>query len=475
MLPTMPESTNQCRRLRSLLSLACDGVLTSENRRELEQLLQGNFEQLAGEYFDFLTIDALLRDPSTLRRLQQRINQTWMEEELERTSEAAAPPATPTPAPPRSSDSPHRQIADQHPRVPWAHAIWRAASALPNNPRALAAAGLAAALLLAIGVWQVGGFDRHATIVSVESAQWSDSRDRDVGNSLDGDWVQLDAGVVRLLFVDEAQATIHGPAKFRTLTGNSVELDFGELAVYAPPKAHGFRVVGDGYVVTDLGTSFRLKDAQDADVQLRVTQGSVELQHHASAQTRTMKAGSAVLFGEQAPPQKLESRSAVDGTSGGVEFIASHPRSLGYGRFRKDGRLAAFLERTGVELQKPVLLDIAASGRHSRFEVGQLAPAGTVVDVYLLHFAPKKRRGRATGAIRFDHPIVGVICDSNQLNATNSALGADSTLRCQHPERGLEPAPNPNSDVVTLSADRRTLKIACQAESIDQLRVLVGQ
>jgi hypothetical protein len=117
-------------------------------------------------------------------------------------------------------------------------------------------------------------------------------------------------------------------------------------------------------------------------------------------------------------------------------------------------------------------------------------PAGTKVDSYLLHFkstGPELVRG----VIKFDRPIVGLICEANQLAKTD-VLSAHEGIRFPTPAggfRGLEPhlpdqvqeslssqeggwAP----DQVTLSQDMTTLGLSVNVvplKGVDQLRVLV--
>jgi len=401
-------------------------------------LLTADYEQLVGEYFDFLTLDALLGDPGTLRRFRQQVET-------------------------KSTVVPSLALRPVSNKDAWKYFSPRSSSAL---------AAIVACLLIAAWVWRSGSYSQHAKLVVVEQAQWSDGRDRDVGEVLAGEWLELESGTMQVLFDSGAHATFISPTRFRTQSGNSCEIKYGELAVYAPDAAHGFRVVGPGYVVTDLGTSFRVASSPESEVQLRVTEGAVELDHISSSQTQELIAGDTVVFSAHSAPRKMVADDTTLSVRGGMQFLRTHPRSLGRGKFRKDGRLAVFLERPGVRLHDDQPLDLVSSGRHTQFEPRQSVAKGTAVDVYLIHFAPT-RRGVAEGNIRFAGKIVGVICESAQLNATNSTLGDTNTLRCQHPERGLELSHNPNSDVVTISKDRRKLTVACRAESIDQLRVLV--
>jgi hypothetical protein len=454
----MPHLESEFTRVRRLLSRACDNALTTDQKRELEQLMATHRERLFGEYFDFLTIDSLLRDPGTLRRIRQRLGNLPSAAQDSRGMQDASRPAesgavleSDCNATPRTSSVFQRRFAPP----PW-----------------FAWAALAASLLVAWGLWETLN-GTHATIIQVEQAQWSDGQARDVGLDVSDQWLELEAGVAHLLFERGAHVTLHGPARLRTTSSNRCELQYGELAVYAPDEAQGFRVDGVGYAVTDLGTSFRLIVPREGAARLHVTQGSVELDHFSSGSEQIIASGDAMSFTPGTAPVGLLGGAASYGLQGDMQFFRTHVRSLARRDFRGDRRLAIFLERAGVRLTQDQPIDVTGSGSHTRVASGKALSKGTMIDVYLIHFAPQSRRGRASGSIRFPRPVLGLITETSRLDASNTSLGAECTLRCQHPERGLELAANPNSDRVTISDDRRTLTVACRAESIDQFRVLV--
>lgn len=457
-------------RLRELLSLACDEQLAPDHRRELEQLVADNRDHLLGEYFDFLSIDALLRDAGTLRRLRQQF--------------ADPPPVAGRDAPmlektlrtKSASPTKLRDTADRSQvTLPRRHAAtfprWRNTPAATR--RCLRFTATAATLLIAFGLWRSGAFFPHGSVIDVELARFRNAEQCDVGDAVSGQWLELETGVVQLLFRQGIHATLHGPARMRTTSGISCELAYGELSAYAPEETVGFVVVGPGFAATDLGTSFRILCPPEAPSTLRVTEGAVQLDHDHSGESITVTAGDAVQFDVQQGPRFEPRPESALSCTGDAEFIVVHPRSVDGRRFRDDRRIGVFLERTGVRLLQRQAVDFVDAGVHKRFAVGRTMDAGSTVDVYLLHFAPQSRRKRAVGTVRFPSPIAGVIAATSQLDATSATLGSSSALRCQNPERGLEAAGDPNSDIVAISDDRRTLTLECQTESIDQIRVLV--
>ena len=74
----------------------------------------------------------------------------------------------------------------------------------------------------------------------------------------------------------------------------------------------------------------------------------------------------------------------------------------------------------------------------------------------------------------FENPIVGVITNTGLLRATDKTLGGHSDNLVIR-GRGLEIGVGRQVDIVTLSADRKTLilDLRVSGEQIDQIRVLV--
>lgn len=467
----MPTTLSPHHRLHELLSFACDGLLSEPEKLELANLLKGSDEHLIAEYFDFLTIDALLRDPSTHRRVAEHDDGV-----------VPMPPGViERPAADRHSTGRSRPAA----RPDQSRLDLSPTRAMSHRTRGFSRyrgmlawfAAIAAGLTLMLS-WQAFSDGPHATIIGIEQAAWVSPEAPDVGATLSGEWLELESGVVHLQFADGVHASLHGPSRLRTGGGSQCLLQWGELAAYVPPDAAGFMVETPRYRVTDLGTSFRMVVATPGQNErrsmLRVTEGRVEVAQLSTDQRVTLGAGQVASLERDHP--LVVNRVAVPElrVEGKVELVATHPRSLGYREYTDDHRLAVFLERQQVELLDDVPLDAAATGRHSVSEpTASIATRGAIVDVYLVHYAPTSRRGQTRGLVRFPAPIVGVLYTSKRLNETNSTLGAGCTLRCRHPERGLEMSPNRNSDVFTISSDRRTLTVRCRAESIDQLRVLV--
>jgi prepilin-type processing-associated H-X9-DG protein len=104
-----------------------------------------------------------------------------------------------------------------------------------------------------------------------------------------------------------------------------------------------------------------------------------------------------------------------------------------------------------------VSVDLSAAGTmmSSGTMSGGSVPAGTPVDVWLLHYDPPGPNGTQSNArITFAGKILGVIVLTQKLRQTDPALGAPGTSYDQNAgARGMEPG----AEILTISQDMRTL------------------
>jgi uncharacterized repeat protein (TIGR01451 family) len=137
-----------------------------------------------------------------------------------------------------------------------------------------------------------------------------------------------------------------------------------------------------------------------------------------------------------------------------------------------------FDEQHDVTLHKRLKVDISTAGTYERrkdltpFSI----PAGTIVDSHLLHADNVGRvEVRLQGSVTFQADILGVIVTDSRLDRSDR-LGAPGT---RYPEdlerRGLELNGRRHGDVVTLSADLRTLTFDVTfSSSLDHIRVITA-
>lgn len=435
--------------LRRLLSLACDGRLDDEGAEKIEEMLRLHPEW-CDKYAAFMATEALL---------EVSCGKSALASSLPNVDRAEAMSPSPEPSP---AGSFLKRLGR-----PSGFDSWRSA-AITLTPYVAAAA-----LLVGVGVWLVSR--PGARLVAVNEARWADGQDRDVGAPIGRDWRVLDEGFIRVAFRSGVMATIQAPARFRATSSNSSELDYGAITARVPETARGFSIGTPDAEVTDLGTGFRLQVDRSGDLGLHVTEGEVRIEQRSGRrESVTLQAGQIATTKHNDDALLVHSAESLR-SSRNVVYYDQHPVSLGYDSFDRDDQFSLFLESHRVRLQERVRLNVAKTGRHDQTsEVAGYAEAGQVVDCYLIHSAPKKRRHDIKGSVTFPGKILGIVSESVNLNATNEVLGSSWSLLCRHPERGLESRPDLNYDEVTISGDRRTLTLRTRTQSIDQLRVLVS-
>ncbi len=350
-------------------------------------------------------------------------------------------------------------------KTPWlsrlvSHPVWAVAALL----LVAVTAGLA---------WLAESPD--STIVASNDARLADGRELRVGQSLGDRWIDLQRGSIRIAFQEGAMAAVEAPARFRVLNGNATEVDYGAVTCQVPESAHGFLLDSPNARVVDLGTGFRAVALEVGTLSVHVTQGAVRIDP-SGGESLHLPAGQLAKVSSDGRAKVLKGPRQKPSVSGQFRFRDEHPKSLGYDDFVHDELAYAFLESHAVRVPYDLRLDLAETGTHTSF-IGspRVIPEGTIVDCYLIHCAPKRKRHEVKGSVTFPGEILGILANDDRLNATNELLGARWTLACQHPERGIESLPDVNSDRLKISRDRRTLTGHFRTMSIDQVRVLVAR
>lgn len=427
------------------LSRACDEPLSDDDKRAIEQTL-ANHPDLVDDYLSFMATEASVEISCGKSSLQL--------------SDATNPSKT------RAAVADASPVAEQ--RRP---AVRRAASYdWPKVARAWLPYAMVAATLAVACTWWV--YRPAVQVVASDDAKWADGDVPEIGSAVGWGWKELEEGEINLAFRSGAQVAVKAPARFRITSANSSRLDSGTMSAQVPKGASGFVVETPMVRIRDIGTSFRTNVGPGSLFDCHVTSGVVELQQ-GTAGKQTLVAGDIAMIADAESSLAIHRHASLR-TSKSVHFESQHPMSLGYRAFDHADQIYLFLESFRTQLIEDIRVNLATPGQHYRLDAtgGRLA-AGTVVDSYLLHFSPGGRRKILDGEVTFPAKVVGLLCDSDSLNSTNHLLGSPWTLQCKHVERGLESTPDPNSDIVTLSDDGRTVKFHLRTESIDQMRVLL--
>ncbi|MGN6367815.1 MAG: hypothetical protein ACTHN5_06100 [Phycisphaerae bacterium] len=175
---------------------------------------------------------------------------------------------------------------------------------------------------------------------------------------------------------------------------------------------------------------------------------------------------------------------AVTGATGAVVLNTSPPASIISGDWESNTAIREFVEAEPKTLTQAVAVDLTAPGTSPGAADDNLSPGtipvGTVVNSYFLHFDPVGKPSTPvtlSGSITFDTPVLGLIALSSTLNGSIGSLGLASTTYASGSDHGMEFAPNADgtNDVLTLSADRRTVSFTVTANlNGDELRIVTG-
>jgi hypothetical protein len=370
-----------------------------------------------------------------------------------------------------------------------------------------AAAAILIVGLTAIAVLHRGGNESPAQgvarIVASTDADWRGKAP--FGNqALPAGAYELTRGSIVLLFTDGASVSVKGPATFHLRSARHLHLESGTLVARIPHEALGFTVTSPQSEVIDLGTEFGLSVNREGQTDVHVLDGLVEVLPGKPDSTTPgimIEAGQARRFvgSSDLAPAEIPLHSRAD--------LIGDPRhaNLGVQMLRGSVRIADQLdaddlarqpvegnwidliaEKQRVTLTKSVEVTLNAPGSYRDFGgISRTVPSGTRVNSYLLHFRPSSKE-QVRGVIRFDQPIVGVVCNGLHLRDSDAQFGVPSV---HYPAtigpRGLEPPwdihgrtqPEPDwqPDEVILSQDRSTLSIHAYGNpenGYDQVRVL---
>jgi hypothetical protein len=298
-----------------------------------------------------------------------------------------------------------------------------------------------------------------------------------------GQVLKLVDGRVKINFQSGARLAIQAPAELKLLGPNSAQLQHGVVTVRVPGEIKGFVLVTPHQRVTDLGTSFGVDVDTTGDTAISVFEGEVELEHH-----RRLVGGQAVALTAteeiaREVPYAIDQFLDTWRVSFGVEQligdvrVASPNERHSPGLVEDSGSLLLFPEREDALLKRGYVVDGMEPGVYRRpFRKHTVKLTEDVrVDSFLLQYNPGHDDGVSMnqsfqGELHFDRPIVALILQKDLLDSSDTQLALPATDFRNIFRRGIN-----DTDVVTLSPDRRRLHVALNVKNgVDQIRVLVS-
>lgn len=282
-------------RLFELVGLLSDEVISDEQFRELEQILESS-KKARTLYLNYIAM---------ARNLDREIgvNKNDLKEERQPTATHSTPTVAPILPSHSSSDAT---------QPPVQFGSW---NQIRNT-------GFAIALLLICGLaWllsskppaNVARNISYAKVLGLTNVTWRTNEDRyAVGDLLAKNQLEFHSGVIHIRFNSGASVAVQGPAKFEIIDDNHGFLYEGQIAVHVPQNAIGFQVDTPQAEVVDLGTEFGLHVDPHGESQLHVFSGEVEYSAAGSKSQRvSLTTGLAVAVDSNgdARPVELKERS----------------------------------------------------------------------------------------------------------------------------------------------------------------------
>jgi hypothetical protein len=304
-----------------------------------------------------------------------------------------------------------------------------------------------------------------------------------------GSSVSIDRGFVRLLFSNGAIVAVEAPASLTIVSGMEVSLSRGSLNAWCPESAHGFRVTTEAAALTDLGTSFGVKVGQDGKAEFMVLDGLAEVEKDGAKvrlgggeAVQAQPAGplEAVVFDPSVFKNTWPLSYGILATRGAVVPVDPDvPEKLVGVEYDErvlvipERREVAFSRAIGVQMDRPGTIPGDFDGQKLTLE-----PRDDIrLSSFLIRYNPVGTRTeeffvRFEGEVTFDRPVLGIAARREQLEDTD---GLFATGDWSAVYRGIELVQTANpSDRVTLSEDRRTVKVVFYAgASTDEVRVIL--
>jgi hypothetical protein len=355
---------------------------------------------------------------------------------------------------------------------------------------------LAAAAALVVSFFSFQTIWRGSALAAV-----SFQRDANLPGALRAREYTIDSGAVRFETTAGASVSVAGPARFKLVAADRIELSSGLLTARMMRAGARLTVKVRDLEVTDLGTAFGIDANTSGGALVSVFDGLVAVKSKASRGDLQLARGESLLH-ERDGVRGLEKTGyevaafrelwpltvGIDEASNLVEFLPPGPLLRPLREYHADDHVFLFPERQGAVLSQPLAIDLSSDVR--TWPDSPVSPypiaRGERMHSYLVFFQPNPAGvggvRHLVGEITFQHRVVGVICSDQGLDASDGVLGvpgADYTTPGQR--RGLEDADKENyrgaklpHDRIVIAPDGRTVRFDFYvANEREQMRVLV--
>ena len=243
--------------LRSQFAAKCDGTISPEEHRELEEKLAASAE-VRRLWFEYCDMETGLAD--------------WASARAERDlSSLRLVPA------PQSSHGTLRRLSALAAAAAAVIALgaffWLRPAVPPARPQEVAASGVALLVRSAGADWEVTAPASGAVLVSQT--------------------LRLRSGAVLMELFSGARVIVEGPAELQLVSPGEINLRSGKLSAHVPPQARGFTVRAQDFTLVDHGTDFAIAIPSGSAPEVHVFTGKGEVKA-APLDPRTLGGGEAV-------------------------------------------------------------------------------------------------------------------------------------------------------------------------------------
>lgn len=366
----------------------------------------------------------------------------------------------------------------------------------PSRVRRAAAAVIGLAVLAG---WWVMQPRPVATLTQQKDVVWHGADTPPVaGDLLNEGHYQLAEGFAEMRFNNGTTVVLEAPVDFKLTGTDSMTLLEGKLAATIGTETDRFVVSTPATHVFDLGTEFGVGVRGNGATMVAVFDGEVRMSDsadpdRASAESLMVKADqqarvkSEGILPKHAEPldpahpftRTLEESYHQLQVSGDARWYRVPPKTADHGLILED-YFIVFRERTNTLGDRVLKKHITTPGHYTGPDVHRDNPHALdpdrAYDSYLIHCnrgTPNQRGSDHTysGWITFPRPIVAVLVDSPDLDATDGRFGRLDTA--YPPQKDMYRSLETGADAVEISEDRRTLRVNALASVMDQVRVLV--
>jgi ferric-dicitrate binding protein FerR (iron transport regulator) len=357
-----------------------------------------------------------------------------------------------------------------------------------------------AAAIIVVGFF-VARFDRSASEPALAEVNFQ--RDASLPRTLRAAEYAISGGVVRFETATGASVSVAGPARFRLVASDRIDLSSGQLtARMLRPEAQLTVRVRD-LEVTDLGTAFGIDANAGGRALVSVFDGSVAVKTSATTGELQLNRGESLVHNQSGAPGVTRTgydagafrelwplTAGIDEASNLVEFLPPGPLLRPLREYRANDRVFLFPELQDAEVGQALALDVSPEVRHWPESSTSPYPLarGERTHSYLLFFQPDRASPMTgfrhlKGEITFQRRVIGVICSDQGLDASDSVVGVPGVdYSTPGQRRGLEEADKQNPggvilrrDSISVGPDGRTVRFDFHVSNErEQMRVLIS-